>query len=306
MENVMARHARLSKPIMTPESRRNAVESSSLNLRDGGVSSPPIKLAAAICSYIAAGGEGRYLIASPLIARLGELDVSGIDQQIVDSLAGECWPNSSPATRSRQCYGPISAVLKFSARQGWCAHWRLKRPKLRKEVSPLPNEADLWKFVHACRPHLKRIVVFLLRTGVGVADALQLDWVEVDLVGRTARITSPNGHARLVLLDEIVAGRLAQTPPELRVGKVFLTHRGRPYRPRACAGGQLKSALAYAWKKAGVKITPSTLKRIWRARRRGKRPDVEVATGRTREIVANLMNSTLTKYREPESNGTQS
>lgn len=256
-------------------------------------------------AYIDAGGEARYLLGTPLIAMLGKVEVSGIDQEMVDRLAQDHWPDSSSATRSRQCYGPLSAVLKFSARRGWCERWRLKRPKLFKQESTLPTDTELRKFVHACRPHLKRIVVFLLRTGAGVADALQLDWREVDLAGRTARLGKSRGGSRVIALDAIVVQRLALTRPEHRVGKVFLTHHAKPYRVRASAGGQLKSALGYAWNESGVKITPSTLKRIWQARHRGERPDVEVNTNRTSHIVADLMIATLTKYREPESNGSQ-
>ncbi|MEH2551623.1 integrase [Bradyrhizobium sp. AZCC 2262] len=288
----MARHARLQNPIISTHADRNSPSPSVHGQR------VRVRFSDAAQAYIASGGEGRYLIRSPLLASLADVFVCDIDQHMIDAIAQSLWQDSSPATRSRQCYGPISAVLKFSARQHWCAHWRLKRPKLRKEMSPLPSKADLWKFVHSCQPHLKHVVIFLLRTGADVSETLRLGWVDVDLIRKAARLRSSTGRIRVVNLDEMIIKRLEQTPCALRTGNVFLTHRGKPYSPKRSGGGQLKSALAKSWEKAGIKITPATLKRIWRARQRGEWLEVEVVTEEAKNIVSELLNPALTKYRE--------
>lgn len=259
----------------------------------------PTPFVDAWAAYARAKENPRLHIDGRLLEKIGTMFVHRIDQGVVDRAAEEIWPHASAQTRNRICYTPVSAVLKFSAERRWCAHWRLRRPKqFRKAPSRLPSKADLWRFVHSCQPHLKHVVIFLLLTGADVSETLRLDWVDVDLIRRSVRLRSATGRTRVFNLDERVVERLERTPCALRTGNVFLTHRGKSYSPKRSGGGQLKSALAKSWKKAGIKITLATLKRIWRARQRGERLEGDVATEEAKKIVSELMNLALKKHRE--------
>lgn len=290
----MSHHQRARKDINTTSNCRLTKP-----LSDPEADFKPTPFIDAWDAYAREKGNPRLHIDRRLLEKIGAIFVHQIDQDFVDRAATEIWPSAPAQTRNRLCYTPISAVTKFSAKRGWCAYWRLRRPKqLRKDPPPLPSTADLRKFVNGCQPHLKHIVIFLVRTGADVSETLYLYWADVDMIRRTARLRSGTGRTRVISLDEMAVTRLQQTPSALRTGNVFLTNHGKPYSPKRSGGGQLKSALASAWKNTGVKITLSTLKRIWRARRRGERLEGEVDTEEQKNIVSEPMSSQLTKHRE--------
>src|SRR5690348_6625754 len=73
----------------------------------------------AAVSYLQAGGEKRTV--KKLIALFEEKYLDEIDQAAIDAAAAELHEN--PATRNREVYSPMSAILKHSG-----ADWRIKRP----------------------------------------------------------------------------------------------------------------------------------------------------------------------------------
>ena len=74
--------------------------------------------AEAVSAYVSSNGEAKYLIGCPVLIDIGDFKLSQVNQQVIDRVALEHWSHAAPSTRSRQCYGPISAVLKFAARRG--------------------------------------------------------------------------------------------------------------------------------------------------------------------------------------------
>lgn len=83
-------------------------------------------------SYIESGGDERFLGEfdpdtgkwSGLIAHFGETRPDNIDQAAIDAAAVELYPEASAATRNRQVYTPVSAVLKHMG-----IDHKLRRPK---------------------------------------------------------------------------------------------------------------------------------------------------------------------------------
>lgn len=69
----------------------------------------PTFLSAAV-AYLKAGGERRFI--QPLLAHFAETALASIDQAAIDDAALLLYPNASPATRNRQVYTPVSAILK--------------------------------------------------------------------------------------------------------------------------------------------------------------------------------------------------
>src|SRR5262245_56398957 len=81
----------------------------------------PTFLSAAV-SYMQAGGERLYI--AKLIAHLGETPLGEIDQAVIDGAAAALYPATSNATRNRQVYTPISAILRHAG-----VVLQLRRPK---------------------------------------------------------------------------------------------------------------------------------------------------------------------------------
>jgi hypothetical protein len=78
--------------------------------------------ASAAASYMKAGGERTYL--KKLLEHFGDKPLREIDQSAIDAAAVALYVQASGATRSRQVYTPVSAVLRHS---GYQLH--LRRPR---------------------------------------------------------------------------------------------------------------------------------------------------------------------------------
>src|SRR5262245_26810673 len=72
--------------------------------------SAPATFVNAATAYMRAGGSGQYL--EPILKAWKDLLATDIDQIALDTLAAELYPKGSAATRNRQVYTPVSAVLK--------------------------------------------------------------------------------------------------------------------------------------------------------------------------------------------------
>ena len=81
-----------------------------------------VGFAAAAAAYMKAGGDGKYL--APLIKHFLHTPVADIDQIMIDNAAAELYPTATAATRNRQVYTPVSAVLKRAGIER-----QIKRPK---------------------------------------------------------------------------------------------------------------------------------------------------------------------------------
>lgn len=294
----MTRNRRLQKDTITRRKARQSPQEDSSSCREN------MSFREAYFIYRDVKGARACFIGEHILVRIGDIPVNDVDQMIIDALSFGLKPDSAPSTRDRQVYTPISAVLKFASVHGWCARLRLSRPKSPKHVISLPTKAERYRFVHACVPHLKRIVIFLLRTDATVAETLELDWADVDLVNKVAHVTGSDGRRRSIELDEKALGSLAQTPAALRRGRVFLTHRGKPYSRKESGGGHLKSGLALVAKRTGVKINVRILKRIRKERLASERL-VENIDATKVGIVAEPTDLDLTTALEPESNGSK-
>lgn len=170
---------------------------------------------AAALAYMKAGGERRYMAKLLTYFRARPLD--RIDQAAVDAAAAELYPTAGPATRNRQVYTPIAAVLRH-ADPGHAL--RLRRPKQPRGRVRWIEPAAAHKLIAAASPKLRPLVVFLLGTGCRIGEAISLEWDKVSLdrsfgwIGKTK-----NGEPRGVHLPEAVTTALANI--EGREGLVF-------------------------------------------------------------------------------------
>jgi hypothetical protein len=71
-----------------------------------------LTFASAALAYIRADGENRFL--APLLLHFRDTPLAKIDQAAIDAAAVEIYPNGSPATRNRQVYSPVSALMRHA------------------------------------------------------------------------------------------------------------------------------------------------------------------------------------------------
>src|SRR5262245_55109027 len=71
--------------------------------------------AGAAAAYMKAGGERRFM--KPLLEHFGDRPLREIDQPAIDAAAHTLHPASSGATRNRQVYTPVCAVLRYAGMQ---------------------------------------------------------------------------------------------------------------------------------------------------------------------------------------------
>jgi integrase len=220
----------------------------------------------AVVSYLESGGSKRFM--EPIIRHFGTMPLVQIGQDEIDRGARKLYPDASDATRNRQFYTPVSAVMRHAARRGWCALLVLKR--LRQALGRIrwlsPEEAE--KLIAACSEHLRPLVVFLLYTGARVGEALWLDWRAVDLGRRHVTFgKTKNGEERGVPLHPRVVATLANLPH--REGEVFRRPDSKPYeRPTRpddqSAGTRIKTTFAGACRRAGiVDFHPHDCRHTW-------------------------------------------
>lgn len=225
-----------------------------------GASATATFLEAAVM-YMEHGGERRYL--ASLIERLRSTPLAKIDQRVIDQIASMMKPDTSPATRNRQIYTPIGAVLHFAAERGLCDHIKIRRPKQPRGRVRWLEPSDRKRLIDACSPHMREIVTFMFDTGARVGETLYLDWADVNLQRRT--VTFPetkNGEARTIRLTNRVFELMANT--NRRDGRVFLTHRGEPYAHRDGGGGQLDKGFKAAVRRAGISdFHPHDCRHTW-------------------------------------------
>jgi hypothetical protein len=92
----------------------------------GGFNKPepvgPLTFATAALAYMREGGERKHL--KPILRAWGTRTIASIDQVAIGALAERLYPDGTPATRNRQVYTPVSAVLKHVG-----IETKIKRPK---------------------------------------------------------------------------------------------------------------------------------------------------------------------------------
>jgi integrase len=167
-----------------------------------------IDFMSAAISYLEAGGEARFI--EPLKVHFREMPLSGIDQATIDAAAVTLYPNETAATRNRQVYTPVSAILKHAGREK-----ALKRPKGSRGIARTawlrPEQAfALLAAARARNARFGALCTFLLYTGCRLTEALRLEAADIDLGASFAYVQqTKNGAPRPVHLPPVLVAELA-------------------------------------------------------------------------------------------------
>jgi integrase len=204
-----------------------------------------LTFAGAAIAYMNADGEKRFL--APLLKHFREKPLAKIDQAAIDAAAVALYPDSTPATRNRQVYSPVSAILRHSG-----VTVPLRRPKGAHDGRRLdwlkPDQAfALLEAAAAIHERFGALLTFLLYSGVRLSEALRLEWSDIDLTGAVALIReTKNGEPLTVHLPPPIIASLASLD------------RDKPRVFRLTKAGRLYHLLADAERRAGVELPPRT------------------------------------------------
>jgi integrase len=221
--------------------------------------------AQAALDYVEAGGEKRFL--KRLVEHFGNTPLRLIGQEAVDNAAKKLLPLGSNATRNRQVYTPLSAILRHAARKGWCKTPIFARPKQPPGVIRYITPSEAYQLIETCAEHLRPVVVFLLYTGARIGETLWMEWSQIDF--KLKQVTFPktkNNQPRSVPLHPRVLEELLHL--EHRQGCVFLTPEKRPYRAKTeddtSAGSRIASGFEGACRRAGIEnFSPHACRHTW-------------------------------------------
>jgi integrase len=165
--------------------------------------------AVAALAYLRAGADHRFI--DTLAAHFGNAPLARIDQTAIDEAAHVLYPDASPATRNRQVYTPMSAILKHAG-----VRFELRRPKGSAGQATLrwlwPEQAEAL-FEAADDPEFRAFLITLCYTGLRLSEAI---WLRCDAVRLSEAFaylpTSKNDQPRALYLPPVVVAELANHP----------------------------------------------------------------------------------------------
>lgn len=183
--------------------------------RLGGQEAPAASapnFASAATAYMRAGGDGQFI--EPILKVWGAKPFPEIDQIAIDTLATQLYPHGSAATRNRQVYTPVSAVLKRAG-----VEMKIKRPvgwKGKKSTSWLePDQAfSLFETADKIEPEFGLFCRFLCYTGMRLSEALSRELRHLKLDRNFIYLDdSKNGEPRGCHLPAFLVQAIKEQPP---------------------------------------------------------------------------------------------
>lgn len=126
----------------------------------------------AVRTYVESGGDPRFL--GKILDGIGTKPVSQIDQDTINGLARQIYPDCAASTINRQLFTPLLAVLNLPANQRRCTPPILTRPKGhdKKVELSLPDEAWFDAVLPELSARTRAVVLLLTLHGRRISDAI--------------------------------------------------------------------------------------------------------------------------------------
>lgn len=211
--------------------------------------------ATAALAYVKNTGNKHFI--KPIAKHFGNTPLSQIDQFSIDDAAVELYPSASPATRNRQVYTPVSAILKFAK-----IDYEIKRPKgaegNTKTEWMTPEQAErLLDCADVEDPEFRVFLSLLLYTGLRLSEALGVQVSDLDLKAQVIFIAkTKNELPRAVHVPPQLIAELERHPRGLARPKEMLF--------RFHKNGYLYTLMRKAKTKAGLpSVTFHTFRHTW-------------------------------------------
>lgn len=198
----------------------------------------------AALKYLKLGKDNRFI--DKLVDYFGTTPLLLIDQEAIDKAADELYPLASPATKNRQVYTPVVAVLNKSK-----IRLDIERPEggngERRLFWMTPDQIEKIAIkAYEKDKEFGLFILFLFYTGARLSEALDCQISDLNLGESWLRILdTKNGDPRLVHIPPSLVAALANHPRGL-------DRDGRLFRFSKC--GRLYSWLNTACEAAGVII----------------------------------------------------
>lgn len=225
----------------------------------------PVTFLAAATAYAKAGGEADFLkviVACSGAHAIRDKPVEAIGQHDLDHIAAALFPNATAATRNRQVYTPIAAVLHHAGVQK-----KFKRPKGwrgSKATSWLEPEAAfaLLDAADARDREFGLLCTVLLYTGMRISEALNAELCHLNLDRATLYLPqTKNSESRMVFLPPVAVAKFRAMAPrparadgrrQADAGVPFLKRHPRAKLFRFHRGGHLRLLLKNAMRQAAL------------------------------------------------------
>lgn len=171
--------------------------------------------AEATLSYIRTGGDDRFL--GPLTDHFKDTPMQLIGQAEIDEAAAILYPSASQATRNRQVYTPMSAIMQHAG-----FGTRLRRPKgaqgdTRTEWMTVEQAERLLDAAEDEDLEFRVFLALLCYTGLRLGEALAVETRWLDLKQSTLFIPkTKNDEARAVHIPEALKNELVRHPRGLK------------------------------------------------------------------------------------------
>lgn len=202
--------------------------------------------------------EAAYML--KLLDHLKDTPLAAITPQVIAETGRALYPDVKLGTRHRQATTPLRAVLGHYERGGL-----RKGHQDNTRVRWLtPEEAEA--LIDAACPRARRLILFLLATGVRTSDVVRLQVENINVPTAQAWISDPkNDDPRWAPIERArgLPALLDGLPPQ---GAAFLTPKGQPYQIRKNnSGGQFAGIFNKARDAAGLgtDVTPHVMRHTW-------------------------------------------
>jgi integrase len=205
----------------------------------------------ATVQYIQSGGDAQFL--EKVSEHFGRTPLRLIDQQRIDSGAVSIYPQASAATRNRQFYTPVSAVLKHAG-----IDWKIRRPKgwRGKQRTDWMKPEQAFRLCNAAwdvDPEFGIFLMMLLYTGGRLSETCSLTCDKLHLNESFAYIgMTKNGNPRPVHIPPALVAALANHPRGLARVTGLRQKPAKIFRFTKC--GRIYTLLSRAKKAAGVDL----------------------------------------------------
>ncbi len=177
----------------------------------------------AAVSYMQAGGDIRF--AKKITDYVGTKKAAvEIGQAYVDQMAADLYPSASLATRNRQVYTPVKAILAHAKIPN-----QIDRPAggdgAERHIWLEPAEFDrLHRAAQNIDAELALLLLVIFYTGLRLSEALSIDRKKIEVDRETAFVgKTKNGQPRPVYLPPVLVAALSAELAKVAAGPLFAT-----------------------------------------------------------------------------------
>ena len=181
----------------------------------------------AVAAYIDAGRSEAFL--DPLLGYFQDKPLAQIGQRELDEAAVKLFPNATPATRNRQVYTPVIAVLRHAGVKQEFSRPKGSGGKPRTTFLTIEQVERLFNAASVIDREFASFIVFLCYTGCRLSEALNLQASDVNLKEGWAHVRDGKTGARMVFLPPTVVAAMAELPLDKRVRAFRFGKNGRLY-----------------------------------------------------------------------------